>query len=61
MLGSIFSTINIQLILIIDTPTLTDKGWDTCQGCPDAMMYNNNLVPPCLLERVKAGEDIAVT
>lgn len=56
----IFSPIRIQVINILNTPEYTQNGWDICDGCPDAMLFKNRLVPSCLLERVKQGEYITV-
>lgn len=56
--SQITKPLRFQMINIINTPKLTKQGWDFCDGCPDAMLYNNRLVPSCLLERVKRGEDI---
>ncbi|MBU0628439.1 MAG: radical SAM protein [Nanoarchaeota archaeon] len=55
-----FKNINHQVVLLIDPPDLTEKGWDLCDGCPDAMAYNKELVPSCLLERIKSGERILI-
>jgi hypothetical protein len=52
--------INPQAVIVLDTPSKRKDGWDFCAGCPDAMLYNGRLVPSCLLENVKAGEDIAM-
>ena len=49
-----------QVILIIDGPDKINGKWNLCDGCPDAMYYNGKLVPSCLLERVKAGENISI-
>ena len=49
-----------QVILIIDVPDNVNGEWNLCDGCPDAMYYNGKLVPSCLLERVKAGENIYI-
>ena len=49
-----------QVILIIDGPDKINEKWNLCDGCPDAMYYNGRLVPSCLLERVKAGENISI-
>jgi len=49
-----------QVILIIDGPDNVNGEWNLCDGCPDAMYYNGKLVPSCLLERVKAGENIYI-
>ena len=50
--------LNGQFILIINSPNKLNGEWDTCDGCPDSMFYNNELVPNCLLERIKNGEKI---
>ncbi len=55
--SSVTQRLNAQMSLIINTPKFTKDGWDACEGCPDAMIYNNDLVRSCLLERVKAGKD----
>jgi MoaA/NifB/PqqE/SkfB family radical SAM enzyme len=49
-----------QVILIIDGPEKVNGKWNLCDGCPDAMYHNGKLVPSCLLERVKSGEDIFI-
>jgi len=49
-----------QSVFIINTPQKIAGRWDFCDGCPDAMFYNGDLVPSCLLERVKEGEDIKI-
>jgi|TARA_B100001971_G_C18267064_1_gene594124 pyruvate-formate lyase-activating enzyme len=53
-------SLKYQVILIIDGPDKVDGKWNLCDGCPDAMLHNGKLVPSCLLERVKAGEEILV-
>ena len=50
--------LNSQVVLIIDAPDKRNNTWELCEGCPDAMLYNGKLVPSCLLERIKSGEDI---
>jgi len=48
-----------HLIVFVKPPVQTKDGeWDLCDGCPDAMFAGDHLVPSCLLERVKKGEDI---
>lgn len=59
-LKSIFSPIRNQVILIIDSPEKNEFGWELCESCPDAMVYENKLVPSCLLERIKKGEKISI-
>jgi hypothetical protein len=49
-----------QIIILINTPKFTKLGWDLCDGCPDAILYNGKLVPSCLLERIKMGENITL-
>lgn len=57
---SILNIPRAQIIIILNTPTLTEKGWDLCDGCPNAILYKNKLVPSCLLERIKLGENISL-
>jgi hypothetical protein len=52
--------LNQQVVLLIDAPEKTEDGWDLCEGCPDAMLHNGQLVPSCLLERVRDKEKILV-
>lgn len=56
----IFKTPYAQIIILINPPIPTEKGWDICDGCPDAMMYRKELIPSCLLERIKWGERITL-
>lgn len=53
-------TLRYQVILIIDGPDKINGKWNLCDGCPDAMYHKGKLVPSCLLERVKSGEDISI-
>ncbi len=50
--------INSQVVLLIDAPDKIEDSWNICNSCPDAMLYDNKLVPSCLLNRVKSGENI---
>ena len=52
--------LNQQVVLLIDAPEKTEDGWDLCEGFPDAMLHNGQLVPSCLLERVRDKEKILV-
>lgn len=52
------SRLKPQVVLIIDGPAKENGIWNLCDGCPDAMYHEGKLVPSCLLERIKAGEDI---
>jgi len=56
----LFNDTYLQVISITDTPELEKEGWDTCEGCLDPVLYENKLVPSCLLERIKKGEDIRI-
>lgn len=49
-----------QILIIINTPTFSQQGWDVCDGCPNAILYKGELVPSCLLERIKAGDKITL-
>lgn len=57
---SILKFPKIQIIVIINTPDMTREGWSLCDGCPHAIIHKGELVPSCLLERVKLGEKIAL-
>ena len=52
--------VHSQTIVVVNLPVLTEKGWDLCKGCPDAMLFEGKLIPSCLLEQVKQGENIQV-
>lgn len=54
------SSINTQVVLIIDAPEQIGGKWDLCDGCPDAMLFEDKLIPSCLLERIKADENILI-
>lgn len=58
--SKLFKLPKCQIVILLDTPTLTQNGWDFCNGCPDAILYKGQLVPSCLLERVKLGEKILI-
>ena len=47
-----------QILLIVSTPQLSNGDWDPCNGCPDAILHEDDLVPSCFLEKIKAGERI---
>jgi hypothetical protein len=47
-----------QILLIVSTPQLSNGDWDLCNGCPDAILHEGDLVPSCFLEKIKAGERI---
>ena len=47
----------LQTLLILRGPKFTDAGKrDLCEGCPDAMFYQGQLVPSCILEEIKTGK-----
>lgn len=55
--GRIRENIYLQRHLILRGPKFTDNNKrDLCDGCPDAMFYNNKLVPSCILEEIKLGK-----
>ncbi|MFA5432236.1 MAG: radical SAM protein [Candidatus Paceibacterota bacterium] len=52
--SSIVRDIYLQKLLILRGPKFTnDGGRDLCDGCPDAMFFNDKLVPSCILEEIK--------
>ena len=48
-----FMRLYFQTYLVIRGPLKSGETWDLCDGCPDAMVYKNNLVPSCILEELK--------
>lgn len=58
--NKIFFIPKCQIVIIINTPSLTNSGLDTCDGCPDAILYKNKLVPSCMLERIKLGDNFTL-
>ncbi|OGD91896.1 hypothetical protein A3D81_00475 [Candidatus Curtissbacteria bacterium RIFCSPHIGHO2_02_FULL_40_17] len=55
---NLLEPVTAQMIIIIDPPMLTKKGWDICDGCPDAILYDNSLVPTCTLEIIKQEKNV---
>ena len=58
--SNFFKLPKCQIVILLDTPTFTKGGWNLCDGCPDAILYKGRLVPSCLLERIKLGEEISI-
>ena len=50
--------IHQQAILVVSSPQFINGQLDLCTACPHAIFYREELVPSCLLERVKRGENI---
>ena len=42
-----------QTCLVIRGPQKSGELWDLCDGCPDAMLFNGQLEPSCILEEIK--------
>jgi hypothetical protein len=49
----IFRKLYFQTCLVIRGPQKSGTEWDLCDGCPDAMIYNHQLKPSCILEEIK--------
>ncbi len=47
-----------QDLILLDPPNYFNDLLDFCEGCPDAMIYEDHLLPSCVLERFKRGEYI---
>lgn len=46
----------LQTHLTLRGPKFTKDGArDLCEGCPDAMFYDNKLVPSCILDEIKVS------
>ncbi len=46
-------TIWFQTILLLRGPEKKGAEWDLCAGCPDRIIFNNRLLPSCILEDLK--------
>jgi pyruvate-formate lyase-activating enzyme len=51
--ANLFRRANLQLLCFIIPPGLVNGKRDECDGCPDAMLYEGQLVPSCGLEEYK--------
>lgn len=50
-----------QVLSIVDSPQMLQDGRvDMCDSCPDAMLYEGELVPKCILDKIKGGLEVAV-
>jgi hypothetical protein len=46
-------TLWFQTILLLRGPEKKGADWDLCAGCPDRIIFNNRLLPSCILEDLK--------
>lgn len=47
-----------QTTLLLRGPLRDGNRWDLCASCPDRMIYNNKLIPSCILEGLKGSDEI---
>lgn len=40
--------------------TKHDGRVDLCDSCPDAILFEGELVPKCILDKIKAGLEVAI-
>jgi hypothetical protein len=53
--------LNYQIVSIVDSPQLLDDGrLDMCDSCPDAILYEGELVPKCILDKIKNGLRVVI-
>jgi hypothetical protein len=53
--------LDYQIVSIVDSPQLLADGrLDLCDSCPDAMLYEGELVPKCILDKIKNGLEVAI-
>lgn len=50
---NLFKLATLQLICFIVPPGVVNGKVEICEGCPDAILYNGELVPSCALEEIK--------
>lgn len=54
--GAKRQTQDYQIVSIVDSPQLLADGRvDMCDSCPDAILYEGDLVPKCILDKIKNG------
>jgi len=49
----LFKKPHMQVLTIVDPPSFVNGERDLCDACPDAILYNDRLVPSCCLEEIK--------
>ena len=47
----------LQTVLVLRGPIKKGDKWDLCQSCPDRMIYKGKLIPSCILEDLRNGEN----
>lgn len=53
--------VHYQVVSIVDSPQMLDDGRvDVCDSCPDAMLYEGDLVPKCLLNKIRDGLPVCI-
>jgi len=50
---NLFRRATLQLLCYIVPPGVVNGKVEICEGCPDAMIHNGELVPSCALEEIK--------
>ena len=50
---NLFRRATVQLLCYIVPPGVVNGKVEICEGCPDAILYNGELVPSCALEEIK--------
>jgi hypothetical protein len=53
--------LSYQIVSIVDSPQMLDDGRvDMCDSCPDAILYKGELVPKCILDKIKNGLQVVI-
>ena len=53
--------LDYQIVSIVDSPQMLDDGRvDMCDSCPDAILYKGELVPKCILDKIKNGLRVVI-
>jgi MoaA/NifB/PqqE/SkfB family radical SAM enzyme len=50
---NLFRRATLQLLCFIIPPGVVNGKVEICEGCPDAILFNGELVPSCALEEIK--------
>jgi hypothetical protein len=46
---------------VVDSPQMLEDGRvDMCDSCPDAILYKGELLPKCILDKIKGGLEVHI-
>jgi len=61
LMRAIQKGVHHQVVSVVDSPQLLDDGRvDMCDSCPDAILYQGELLPKCILDKIKGGLEVHI-